>query len=366
MKRILKHVGILTFSNTVNYGASLQACALRRAVESLGCDCEILNYSNRELDDRELGTHFSFSPSGAARYFLRRGFERRRVAAFSRFAETNLNLTSRLDRAALIDEAKTLDCILIGSDQVFNPRVNGHDPVFLGAGIADVSRVASYAASLGDATAEAITACDKGAAERLATFSGLSVREPSSMEVLRGMGLEPVFMPDPTLLLSCDDWSELATGEGLDSIPEKYVLLYTLNSEQKLLDGALEVAGRLGIPVVCLHYNTKDFPGVLNVRDVGPGAFLELVRRAAFVCTDSFHGACFSLNFNKQFVVKTSEAAVQSNVRITDLLARYGIEDCLYAAGDPSACNVDYDRANQVLDCDRANALSFIAECIGL
>ena len=366
MKRILKHVGILTFSNTVNYGASLQACALRRAVESLGCDCEILNYSNRELDDRELGTHFSFSPSGAARYFLRRGFERRRVAAFSRFAETNLNLTSRLDWAALIDEAKTLDCILIGSDQVFNPRVNGHDPVFLGAGIADVARVASYAASLGDATAEAITACDKGAAERLATFSGLSVREPSSMEVLRGMCLEPVFMPDPTLLLSCDDWSELATGEGLDSIPEEYVLLYTLNSEQKLLDGALEVAGRLGIPVVCLHYNTKDFPGVLNVRDVGPVAFLELVRRAAFVCTDSFHGACFSLNFNKQFVVKTSEAAVQSNVRITDLLARYGIEDCLYAAGDPSACNVDYDRANQVLDRDRANALSFIAECIGL
>ncbi len=127
------------------------------------------------------------------------------------------------------------------------------------------------------------------------------------MEVLRSMGLDPVFMPDPTLLLSCDDWSELATGEGLGSIPEKYVLLYTLNSEQKLLNRALEVAGRLGIPVVCLHYNTKDFPGVLNVRDVGPALFLELVRRAAFVCTDSFHGACFSLNFNKQFVVKTSK-----------------------------------------------------------
>ena len=185
------------------------------------------------------------------------------------------------------------------------------------------------------------------------------------MEVLRGMGLEPVFMPDPTLLLSCDDWSELATGEGLESIPEKYVLLYTLNSEQKLLDRALEVAGRLGIPVVCLHYNTKDFPGVLNVRDVGPGAFLELVRRAAFVCTDSFHGACFSLNFNKQFVVKTSEAAVQSNVRITDLLARYGIEDCLYVAGELSVRNADYGRANQTLDRDRADALSFIAECIG-
>lgn len=366
MKRILKHVGILTFSNTVNYGASLQAYALRRSVESLGCNCEILNYSNRELDDRELGTHFSFSPSGAARYFLRRGFERRRVAAFSRFAETHLNLTSKLDRAALIDEAKALDCVFVGSDQVFNPRINGHDPVFLGAGITDVARVASYAASLGDATAEAIAACDGGAAERLATFSGLSVREPSSMEVLRSMGLEPVFMPDPTLLLSCDDWSALASEEGLGSIPEEYVFVYTLNSEHQLLDGAMEIAGRLGVPVVCLHYNTKDFPGVLNVRDVGPGAFLELVRRAAFVCTDSFHGACFSLNFNKRFVVKTSEAAVQSNIRITDLLARYGIESCLYAAGEPSVRNADYGSANRTLARDRADALSFIAECIGL
>ena len=98
----MKRVGILTFSNTVNYGASLQACALRRTVESLGCGCEVLNYSNKELDARELGTRFSPSPSGAARYFLRHGFERRRVAAFSLFAEANLNLTRKLDRAALI------------------------------------------------------------------------------------------------------------------------------------------------------------------------------------------------------------------------------------------------------------------------
>ena len=71
----MKRIGILTFSNTVNYGASLQACALRRTVMSLGCDCEVLNYSNKELDDRELGTCFSSNPSDAVRYFLRRGFE---------------------------------------------------------------------------------------------------------------------------------------------------------------------------------------------------------------------------------------------------------------------------------------------------
>ena len=362
----MKRVGILTFSNTVNYGAALQACALRRTVESLGCNCEVLNYSNRELDDRELRTRFSPNPSDAVRYFLRSGFERRRIAAFFRFAEENLSLTERLDRAALFEEARALDCVLIGSDQVFNPRVNGHDPVFFGKGIADVARVASYAASLGDATAETISECDGAAAERLASFTGLSVREPSSMAVFRGMGLAPVSMPDPTLLLSADEWTALASRDGLGLVPGSYVLLYTLNSEQKLLDRAKEVAGMLGLPVVCLHYNTRNFPDVVNVKDIGPDAFLELMRGAAFVCTDSFHGACFSLNFNKPFVVKTSDAVVQSNIRITDFLARYGIGDRLYGVCATGLTDVDYGSANQILACDREAARRFIADCIGL
>lgn len=362
----MKRVGILTFSNTVNYGAALQACALRRTVESLGCSCVVLNYSNRELDDRELGTRFSLNPSGAVRYFLRGGFERRRINAFSRFTKENLCLTEKLDRTALIEEARALDCVLIGSDQVFNPRVNGHDPVFFGKGIADVACVASYAASLGDATAETISECDGAAAERLASFTGLSVREPSSMAVFRGMGLAPVSMPDPTLLLSADEWVALASKDGLELVPGAYVLLYTLNSEQKLLDSAKEIAGRLGLPVVCLHYNTRNFPGAVNVKDIGPDAFLELMHGAAFVCTDSFHGACFSLNFNKPFVVKTSDAAVQSNIRITDLLTRYGIEDRLYGACIAGLMDVDYDGANQILARDREAACRFIADCIGL
>lgn len=361
----MKRIGILTFSNTVNYGASLQACALRRAVMSLGCDCEVLNYSNKELDDRELGTRFSFNPSDAIRFVLRRGFERQRLKSFAHFAECNLGLTGKLDRQALIDRASSLDCVFIGSDQVFNPRVNGHDPVFLGEGIAEVTKVASYAASLGDATAQSIETCDEGAANRLAKFTGLAVREPSSMDVLSGMGLESVFMPDPTLLLTGDEWSEFASDDELDTTPQSYVLLYTLNSEQKLVDRAREIAGELSVPVVCIHYNTKKFSGMINMRGVGPAAFLKLVSGAAFVCTDSFHGACFSMNFNKPFVVKTSDSAVQSNIRITDLLARYGIEDCLYR-DEVVTSTVDYGRANQTLSLDRETARAFIARCIGL
>ena len=362
----LKRVGTLTFANTVNYGASLQACALCKTIESLGCECEVLNYSNFELDSRELGTHFTINPSGAVRFFLRRGFEKRRIEAFSSFAQSSMNLTERLDRTSLIRKARELDCVFIGSDQVFNPRVNGHDSVFLGEGIVDVTRLASYAASLGDATVDSITKCCGSAAEVFSNYVGLSVREPSSTTVLREMGLDPVFMPDPTLLLSGQEWSHVATGEELDSIPDSYVLLYTLNSESKLISRSLEIGKRLGVPVVCVHYNTKNIEGVFNLRDIGPSAFLRLVENAEFVCTDSFHGACFSINFNKPFIVKTSEAAVQSNVRIIDLLNHYGLNDCLFREGQHDTTSVDFSRTSHVLEDDRRDARVFIAKCIGL
>ncbi len=362
----LKRVGTLTFANTVNYGASLQACALCKTIESLGCECEVLNYSNSELDARELGTRFTINPSGAVRYFLRRGFEKRRIEAFAKFSQLNMNLTERLDRIALLSKAQKLDCIIIGSDQVFNPRVNGHDPVFLGEGIVDVTRLASYAASLGDATTDSITKCCDSAAQIFSHYVGLSVREPSSTNVLQAMGLDPVFMPDPTLLLSSQEWSSIASSEGLDGAPGSYVLLYTLNSENKLISRSLEIARHLDVPVLCVHYNTKNIEGVFNLRDIGPSSFLRLVEGAKFICTDSFHGACFSLNFNKPFIVKTSDAAVQSNVRIVDLLNRYGLNDCLFQEGLSDMPSIDFSQATHVLADDRRTARSFIANCIGL
>lgn len=157
----------------------------------------------------------------------------------------------------------------------------------------------------------------------------------------------------------------ISYARGLGEIPESYVLLYTLNSEQELLDRASKIAERLCVPIVCLHCNTKKFKNMLNVRDVGPSTFLKLVRGAAFICTDSFHGACFSINFNKPFVVKTSESSVQSNIRITDLLSHYELESSLFSEEFVCSTNMEFDRANSILAQDREAARSFITACIG-
>ena len=43
----MKRIGILTFSNVINYGAALQAYALKNVLEKMGYDASIVNYSKR-------------------------------------------------------------------------------------------------------------------------------------------------------------------------------------------------------------------------------------------------------------------------------------------------------------------------------
>ena len=45
-----KKIGILTFHNAHNYGASLQAYALKTKLTKLGCDTSIINYRNQAIE----------------------------------------------------------------------------------------------------------------------------------------------------------------------------------------------------------------------------------------------------------------------------------------------------------------------------
>ena len=44
--RMSKKIGIITFHGALNYGAVLQTYALQTELEKLGCEAEVLNYSN--------------------------------------------------------------------------------------------------------------------------------------------------------------------------------------------------------------------------------------------------------------------------------------------------------------------------------
>ena len=81
--------------------------------------------------------------------------------------------------------------------------------------------------------------------------------------------------------------------------------------------------------------------------DVTPADFVSLVKYADYVCTDSFHGTVFSINYSKTFFTFmrfNEKASLSTNTRITSLLSTIGLEDRLI--GD---ANINLEENSQLL-----------------
>ena len=65
--------------------------------------------------------------------------------------------------------------------------------------------------------------------------------------------------------------------------------------------------------------------------DVGPKEFLNLIRNAEYICTDSFHGTVFSLINNKKFFTferySSKNGKISTNSRIYSLLGIMNLQN---------------------------------------
>ena len=67
--------------------------------------------------------------------------------------------------------------------------------------------------------------------------------------------------------------------------------------------------------------------------NVGPVEFLNLLRNAKYVCTDSVHGSVFSIIYHKQVIVfnrNSNKSKHSKNSRIDTLCAKIGIANRRY------------------------------------
>ena len=130
--------GLVTFYQIHHYGAILQACATARAVESLGSECEVLQYhvnQNNDLFRKPTGVGAAAADVHTALHYkaLKTRYDR-----FEEFKAKHLRLTQRhyLTLEELRAAPPAWDVCLSGSDQIWNPKIfpNGRlDPVYFGA-----------------------------------------------------------------------------------------------------------------------------------------------------------------------------------------------------------------------------------------
>lgn len=310
---------IITCHNSDNHGARLQAYALVKHLRDLGNEVEIIDYRPPYMNPTYRVFYWPGSSiRGWGRFFyylVHRIRMKRRHRVFVSFSNQFLPLTERVYHG--IDDLRryppVADLYLAGSDQIWNTTFpNGTDPAFyLDFGPDDVRRE-SYAASF--ATEEILPSAIPFVKENLKRFDKITVRENSGLQILKKLGFHGEQKDDPVFLLSKNEWGALCddTGQG-----KRYVLVYDFFSDSRIKKKAKEVARhkKLQIFAVCPHYQ---WYADKNYVTAGPCTFLALIKNAACLITNSFHGIAFSMIFGTPFVFVERPDGL--NARMNDLI----------------------------------------------
>ena len=304
-------VGIITYHAAHNCGSVLQAYATQKTVADMGHDAEIINF-RMESQKR----YYSLYPRGYGMRVLGQDLamlplHAKRAARWRKFEEfiagMKLSGPEMADRAALKAVADRYDVYLAGSDQIWSDSIielvrSSED--FSGVYFFDFvdndrPRVA-YASSVGEIRPDRLAVKEP----LLKKFTAISTREQYGVDLLRRItGRDVALTLDPTFLLDGAEWGRMAGENRL--IRQPYIFLYTLHGLKhgmrwgKALSAFAKARGLKFVAV------SPFFPivgqGVHNVVDAGPLDFLNLVKNAELVFTDSFHGTAFSINLNRPF-----------------------------------------------------------------
>ncbi len=332
------NVGILTFHFSDNYGAALQAYALRRWLMEQGHHASFIDYRPAHI---EHGGRLS-APTSPARLkanlkvaylavssFIQQHFGHQgQKEKFVRFREHFLDIPSGAaptDNDASLAAAQAFDLIVAGSDQIWSPSQHfGFDPnYFLDFAQSFTARKISYAASFGR---DRVSSSEAAQLPRLLRhFDAISVREASGVTLVeRATGRKPANVPDPTLLHS--DYSEL-TDRTEPAHAEPYIFCYGLRSPDNIRHTADLVSKQLNCPILSPHNPHRRWVEIGNTVYPDPGEWVSLVKNARFVVTNSFHGTVFALLFRKPFIVAglTGEKA-SANARAINLLRAVHLE----------------------------------------
>ena len=316
-------VGILTFHASHNYGAMLQAYALEAAVNVLGHEGHIIDFCPAVVRYGNCQINWTWSPRQFAKnmMFLLYATEwKRKYDRFEQFKDRFFDLTEHFESDAdLARNPPGFDAYITGSDQVWNTE-RGLNPVWLLNFVKNGRKIA-YAPSFG--TDEVSPRYYQVFRKHLALFYALSCREWQGTELIRQMaGLSAEHVLDPTLLLSAEQWGEIGVEP---AIKKPYLLVYCLEESPEFMKLVPLVAGRTGLQVVLMSMAAVNRfrCAKIVIRDAGPAEFLGFFRNAAMICTNSFHGTVFSINFRKNFV---SVPHTTRNSRLHSLLKLVGLE----------------------------------------
>lgn len=356
----MEKIGILTFQNTLNYGAVLQALALEMKIKQLGGNCEIINYHCMNIELRE---HFKFPQFGidpikyakSVKSYLN---NTKRKKMFKSFMKKNMLISKEEYNKSNIKQAnKYYNKFIVGSDMVWELGITGGDTTFY-LDFADANKRYSYAASLGvdKIDDKYIDICKTN----LNKFKHISVRETQAEDYLNTIIKNEVSVDiDPTLLHDGSFWEKYEEEPSYNP-SKKYILLYFLDKEGIELETAKKIAKEKDYEIIILSTSKEKIDGCTFIPNASVGEFLYYIHNAELVITGSYHGMIFSMNYNTNFMYfnRANSTRMESIAKITNSTNRRLTKDSI------PQISCDFSTINNAINMVRMNSIKYLKSIV--
>lgn len=358
------NIGIVTQPLIANYGGLLQNFALQQVLVDMGHSPVTLDFmpgfTGRLWAYRQVRRAISYILGRWPEFIYPYG-EGRRNRAIIDFVGRHIRTTRTFWNSyspGLVDEYR-LDAVVAGSDQVWRPCYNRllEDMYLRFCRGRDIRRVA-YGASFGTSEWEYTPAQADACGSLLKDFDAVSVREQSGLALLERLGRgDGSLVADPTVLLGREGFDRLLGKEFDHGAAEPYLGVYLLDSPA----GYEDIVRNAGVACGVEHVETCR----LGDMDMGPVQWIDMIRRASFFVTDSFHGTVFCLLYHVPFVAVPN--SIRGMARFRSLLGPLGLENRLADSFDHIGtidADIDWELVDKVLAGVRAESRTFLENAL--
>lgn len=329
----MNRIGILSlYKNNFNMGGLLQAYALQKAIEKIGVQSEQISFNYLFYYHSE---NPKVSKSEKLKYRLKNRLKKhqfpKRMKSFQNFMDM---IPHSEDCFEVKEISENYSKIIVGSDQVWGDWLPQKALIqFLLEDDQFDKKRYSYAASFGSThLAEDQKALYQ---KMLSDFENISLREESILQEVQQLipNKNITVNCDPTILLSLNEW-EMVSKE--IKKPEHYIFCYFLGKNRNYREASKIISDNLKLPIYTLPYikenrneHFEDDFGDFCDFESGPAEFIDLIKNADLILTDSFHAMLFASRFHKPFYVlaRIIEGDNDSNGRILDYLNKFRLRE---------------------------------------
>ena len=334
----IKTMIINYWANRINYGADLTAYALQYLINNLG------DYSCFLIDNQFLCLKFLYNKLNFFKDFEKNIKKSEYLYKYSDF--NNLNNYTKI--------------FITGSDQVF--RVSGlgnHRYQYLLDYVNSNKKKIAFSASFGVNKEQFIKETSQKTIENmkfsLSSFDFISVREKSGVKICKDLfDIDTEWIIDPVFIMDNSKYDELIKNSTKDF--SNKIVSYVLDTNKEYKKAHKYLSKKYNLEVIELANSNESIEN-----------WLAAIKNCKFLITDSFHGMCFAIIFNKPFICLSNKD--RGATRFESILEMLGIDnqcidnpleilekDCIF--------KVDYDRVNQRIEEERQRGLYFLKKAL--